>query len=225
VIKFSFFNPHGCGRPALANDGAFSVVEIIGLLALLAILASLLVPQILKTRSPAQAAAQTVNRAHVEQVVAGLAAIKAAITSHHAQFGSLASSNGLPLTVSGSYDHYDLVLLGEGLLDRPFTLTIGTKAVVRLVDVSGLSAATVVDGRSAAYDLDGDGKNDVVGASYVVELVLFGLTEDEARAVNERVDGPALAANSTGNDLLGQVTWRRPTPGSPLELHIYLVHH
>jgi hypothetical protein len=225
VSKCRLFNRHACGRLAPANEWAFSAIELIGLLALVVIVASLLLPQIFKTRSPARAAVQTVNRAHVEEVVAGLAAIKAAITSHHAQFGSLASSNGVPLTVSGSYDHYDLVLLGEGLLDRPFALTIGTKAVVRLVDVCGFSAVTVVDGRGAAYDLDGDGKNDVVGASYVVELVLFGLTEDEARAVNERVDGPALAANSTGNDLLGQVTWRRPTPGSPLELHIYLVHH
>src|ERR1041384_6386781 len=118
----------------------------------------------------------------------------------------------------------DLVLLSEGLLDRPFAVTMGTKALLRLADVSGLSATTVVDGVGGAYDLDGGGKNDVVGAAYVVEIVISGVTEAEAKAVNDRLDGSALGAKPSGNDLLGRVTSRQPTPGSPREVHIYITH-
>src|SRR5512140_444156 len=91
--------PLGCHRRrrlTLANDCAFSLIEIVGLLALIAIVVSLLVPQVFKARSPTHAAAQAVNQAHVEEVVADVAGIKTAITAHYAQFGSLASSNGVP---------------------------------------------------------------------------------------------------------------------------------
>lgn len=213
------------GSVAAEPRCAFSAIEMIGLLALLAIVVSLLVPQVFKARSSAGAAAQAVNQAHVEDVAAGLAAIKTAVTAHYAQFGSLASSKGVPLKVSGSYEHYDLVLLAEGLLDRPFTAAMGTKASIRLVDVSGFSATTAVDAANGAFDLDGDGKNDVVGAAYVVEIVISGITPDEAKAVNARLDGPTLGADSSGNDLLGRVTCRQPTPASPRELHIYITHH
>src|SRR6185436_17543582 len=101
---------------------------------------------------------------------------------------------------SGSQDEYDALLLREGFLARPFTAKVGTHALVRLLNVSGLSASARVNGEHGAYDLDGDGQHDS-RERYVVEAVLFGVTDAEARALNDHLDGAALGADAQGNDL------------------------
>ena len=129
------------------------------------------------------------------------------------------------MKVSGSYEPFDGVLVAEGFLDRPFRAALGSKVSVRLVEVSGLTSASKVDGSNGAYDLDGDGRNDIVGAGYVVEIVIWGVSDEEAKAVNERLDGPGLGAGADGDDLRGRVIYRHAAPGSACEVHIYITHH
>src|SRR5579863_1540064 len=95
--------------------------------------------------------------------------------------------------------------------------------MVRLVKVSGYSPATVVNGTNGAYDLDGDGKNDVLGASFVVEAVLPGVDESEARALNDRVDGPSLGATLSGDDFMGHVIYRKAGPDGRTEVHMFIM--
>jgi hypothetical protein len=101
---------------------------------------------------------------------------------------------------------------------------MGTNASVRLVNVSGLSSGSAVDGVNGAYDLRGDGRNDVVGASFVLEAVIPAVTEAEARALNDRLDGPPLGAGPGADDLRGRVVYRRAGPGGHTELHIHIMH-
>jgi hypothetical protein len=202
-----------------------SLLELIGVLAILAIVAGLLLPRILKPVSSAESGSQAVNLARVDEALMNLEAIRSATVEHCARFRSLASRSETPVPVADSLDHFDGILLTEGLLDKPFNVRLGSSALVRLVNISHLSAATPVDGHNGAYDLSGHGRNDLAGATYVVEAVLFGVSEAEGRALNDRLDGPSLGAkDGESADTRGKVVYAPTAPGDKREMHIYIMH-
>jgi hypothetical protein len=204
-----------------------SLIELIGVLAVLAIVAGLLLPRILKPVSHAESGSQAVNLARVDEALMNLEAVRSATAEHCARFRSLASRSETPVPVAGSLDHFDGILLSEGLLDKPFNVRLGSSAQVRLVNISRLSAATPVDARNGAYDLSGHGRNDLAVATYVVEAVLFGVSAAEARALNDRLDGPSLGAKdgeSADMDIRGKVVYVPTPPGDKREVHIYIMH-
>lgn len=200
----------------------FSAIELIGVLAVLAILTALLLPRISRKLNQANVL-QTVNEAHVVQALASVQSLQGAVAAHLAQFGSLGSLNGTPLIFDQTYDKFAQVLLTEGLIERPFDVSLGTSAMVRLVKVAGYSPATAVNGTNGAYDLDGDGKNDVLGASFVAEAVLPGVNESDAKELNDRVDGPRPGATGSGDDLRGRVIYRKAGPDGRTEVHVFIM--
>jgi prepilin-type N-terminal cleavage/methylation domain-containing protein len=202
--------------------GGFSFIELIGVLAILAILAMLIVPRVSNRMSPARAVG-AVNQAQVDQVLASVQAIKSAAAQHCAHFGSLASRSGTPFAVPASYDNYDAVLLSEQLLDQPFRARLGRGATVRLLNITDRSFGSRLGFAEGAYDLGGGGASGVAGASYVLEAVISGVTEQEAKALNDGLDGPALGVNSSEDDTRGQVTYRGGAPAQPREVHIYIM--
>src|SRR3954447_17263661 len=82
----------------------FTLIEMIGVLAVIAILAALLIPKIF----------EAINNARLSQAVLSCQTIKTAVLEHYGKFYSLNSSNGVPLTVV-SMSGYDAILLAEGL--------------------------------------------------------------------------------------------------------------
>lgn len=205
------------------NQRAFSFIELIGILAIAAILTALLLPKISHSLRRTDVI-QTVNEAHVLELTVAIRGLESAINAHLAQFGTLASANGKPLAISGTYDQFGQILLSEGLLDRPFAPRLGTNAFIRLVNVSGLSTATPVDCANGAYDLDGDGRNDIAGAGFVAEAVIRGVTGVQAAAVDNQVDGAHLAGPGGEANLRGRVIYPKPDSDGRTELHIYLLH-
>ena len=192
-------------------------------MAVLAILATLIVPRVSNRANPARVVG-AVNQAQVDQVLASVQAVKAAAAQHCARFGSLASRNGTAFPVGASYDNYDAILLSEQLLDQPFRVSLGTGATIRLLNVAGHSFSSRLGFVEGVYDLDGRGANGVAGASYVLEAVISGVTENEARALNDALDGPALGANPGEDDTRGKVTYRGGEPAQPRDVHIYITH-
>ena len=211
------------------NVSAFTLIEIIGVLAIVAILASLLVPRVF----------ETIDNARLGAVPLGVHTIKTATLEHFVKFNSIASRNGTPLAFSGTYDDFDLVLLTEGLIDKPFMTRVGTNATIRLVDVAGLNAssAPLDESRPGAYDLDGDGDNDIVGAKYLIEAVIDEPARVEVAGVNTLLDGPMLGfQGAQDNDIRGRVVFRDksndPNPNAnpqgrkrrPGTMYIYITH-
>lgn len=198
------------------NRNAFTLTEFIGVLAILVILACLVLPRITKRVNPAGRVA-AVQDARVADTLIALQSLKTAAQARSARFGTLG-----PTTGSESGDPYDTLLLRETFLDRPFTSKVGPRSRVRILNGSGLAATARVLDAPGAYDLDGDGSNDIVRERYVVEVMLFGVTDADAKALNDHLDGPALGADAQGNDLRGQVVWNGSPPDALREVHIYV---
>jgi prepilin-type N-terminal cleavage/methylation domain-containing protein len=204
-----------------AARSGFTFVELIGVLAVLAILACVLLPRLSPHAAPARTV-WTVNQAKVDQVLSSLQGIKAAAAGHCAQFGSLASRNGTPFAVAASMDNYDGILIAERLLDQPFSVRLGTRATIRLVNVSGHSWSSRLGFVEGEYDLSARAGHGISRPSYVLEAVISGVSERDAQALNDALDGPALGANPGEDDSRGKVTYRGGSPDQPREVHIYI---
>jgi type II secretory pathway pseudopilin PulG len=90
---------------------------MIGVLAVIAILASLLIPKIY----------EAINNARVSNTVLSYNTVKTALADHYAKFGALLSSNGvtLPAPPGPGSTNFDAVLVAEGFLDKPFQVKMG----------------------------------------------------------------------------------------------------
>src|SRR5438552_19103633 len=94
----------------------FTLIEMIGVLAVIAILASLLIPKIF----------EAINHARINNAAVSYNTVKTAVADHYAKFGSLLSSNGTVfLTTDSIATNFDKLLIAEGFLDKPFQVKIG----------------------------------------------------------------------------------------------------
>lgn len=196
------------------HSQAFTLIETVGILAVITVLVFVLIPRIMEAHS----------NARVNHTVLNLHTIKSAVIGHFAASGSLASSNSLPLTFSGAFTNYDNILVAEGHIDKPFAARIGKEVFIRIVEVHGFDEDTEVDGSNGAYDLNGDGDNDVLNAGYTIEAVFLDVPASDAKRINDRIDGPNMAENPGQNDMKGQVIYHRPTPKKKRNVHIYITH-
>ena len=192
------------------NAQAFTLIEMIGVLAVIAILAGLLIPKVF----------EAINNARVNNAAVSYNTVKSAISDHYAKFGSLLSSNGVTFTLPNpAAANYDGMLLTEGFLDKKFQVKIGdTNSHVQVVNA--LAAGGTIGPSDAAHDLDGTGGNDAVGG-VVVQAVISGVTELDAKDLNDRLDGATLGTAILTSDLVGRVKY---ATGSPTTVYIYVTH-
>jgi prepilin-type N-terminal cleavage/methylation domain-containing protein len=189
------------------KSAGFTLIEMIGVLAVIAILASLLIPKIFNA----------INDAKINNAVLSYNTVKTAVMEHYAKYNSFTgSTNGAPI---GAYTNdFASQLLIEGLIDKPFTTRVGTTNLVKVVGGS----STI--GTAGAYDLDGDGSaSETPTGVSVVEVQLVGVAYADAKDINDRLDGSAApftfpAAPSTP-DNIGRVKY----DGSSL-ISIYIGH-
>src|SRR5947207_7897462 len=98
--------------PRKERRKAFTLIEMIGVLAVIAILAALLIPKVF----------EAINNSRVNNAAVSYNTVKAALMDHYAKFGTLLSSNGVPIAASaGEALNFDKVLVTEAFLDKPFT--------------------------------------------------------------------------------------------------------
>src|ERR1035441_9593570 len=122
----------------------FTLIEMIGVLAVIAILAALLIPKVFSA----------INQARVNGVTVSLDTVKTALVDHYGKNGSFAVINtngtGVPLTITATpYSGYDTnVLMVEGFLDKPFLAAIATSATVQV-------CTNATENTGGGYKLDG----------------------------------------------------------------------
>src|SRR5438445_1706096 len=194
-----------------SNQG-FTLIEMIGVLAVIAILASMLIPKIF----------EAINSARINNAAVSYNAIKTAVMDHYGKYGSITSSNGVAFTAAQLANYDKLALLPEALIDKPFAVRIGDGSTNTLVRVVAMAAAATPDGTNPQYDLDGDGVSDTGGTGNLVEVVITGVAAADALELSRRLDGNALSeADTTTADIRGRVKY---AVGATTDVHVYIAH-
>jgi prepilin-type N-terminal cleavage/methylation domain-containing protein len=193
----------------------FTLLEMIGVLAVIAILAAFLLPRVFAA----------INSARINDAAVGCNTVKTAAIDHYAKYGKLATLNGttdlaLPIT-----NFCMQVLMPEQLLDKPFSAKIGggdasTNSFVRLI------AANSSGYNSAGYNLSGGVTNDVNSAAQqVLEAVIGGVALQDAADLSARLDGAALSQTTLDvSDTAGRVEYAYTSGNTTTTVYIYLTH-
>lgn len=195
------------------KTGAFTLIEMIGVLAVIAILAALLIPKVFSA----------INDARVNGACVSIETIKTATAEHYGKYGklnSLGGTNDMDITTITNYSTQ--VLLAEALIDKPFSVKIAggdpsTNSIIKVVQGS----ATV--GGSGGYSLDGSGTSSTPVGTMVVEAVLGGIAAQDAKDLNDRIDGTALGGIGLKEDKLGRVQYAEAVGGTTT-VYIYIAH-
>lgn len=182
--------------------GGFTLIEMIGVLSIIAILAAMVLPKV----------ADAISEAKVSSTVGTYQSIQTAATDHYGKFGGYnVVSNYTTVATTTQLTGWDTgVLVPEGFLDKPFSPKVGQTYGVHVV------AGSSANGGSG-YKFDGV-NNGTVGMQYVVEIGITNVAPQDAFDLSQAVDGPGLTATNVGSaDALGKVTY----DGSAV-IHMYV---
>ena len=173
----------------------FTLIEMVGVLAVIAILAALLVPKIF----------QAINDSKLSSTVSALNTCKTATMSYYAQ------TNTFPTT-----EIFDKFLVASNLLDSPFQSKVADTSVMHVLKSGGPDT-------TKGYNLDGAALNTTLDHP-VVECVLTGVAIADAIQLSKRIDGDLLSTNDlAAADSIGRVEYLAPT-GGVTTVYVYLAH-
>jgi len=186
---------------AQRQAGAFTLIEMIGVLAVIAILAALLIPKV----------TSAISDARVNSTVGSYQTVQTAAASHYSKYNAfnlMFTTNATPAEQA----NWDTgVLIPEGFLDQPFAAKIGNTAFVQVVTTGG--------NNGAGYKLDGVNVSTLANA-YTVECVISNVAAQDAFDVANRLDGPLVGTNTVGNNLTGgRVVWSSTAPNN---MYLYI---
>ena len=172
----------------------FTLIEMIGVLAVIAILAALLIPKV----------TSAISDARVNATVGSYQTIQSAATGHYSKYNAFnLTTNGVTLTAAQLANFDTGALLPEGFLDQPFSAKAGNGAVVEVVTGGGNA--------SAGYKLDGQNVA-TANNSYTVECVISNVVAQDAFDIAARVDGTLANTNVVGSSIFGgKVVWTSGT--------------
>lgn len=202
-------------RTSTSRAAAFTLVEMVGVLSVIAVLAGLLIPKIFAS----------INEARINDAVTGINALQSATVNYVSKYGRIGGIEGAAYASGTTVTDWDkAVLLVERLIDKPFEPRISSSVSIRVSDCS--TASTDVTADNNAYNLDNNttyNKNDAFG-SRIVECVLSGMTREDAWELSRRIDGASLSAASKTDpsDLLGRVKYN--ITGNEGTVRVYLAH-
>ena len=187
----------------------FTLVEMIGVLAVIAILAGMLIPKIF----------EAIRNSRINATLEAYNTLKAAVLENYAKWGRFANTSGTQYTGTT----FDAILFEEGRIDAraadkiPLSTAGGTANVY-------VSVTTDKGFGGAGYDLNGDGTTETANAAYTVELIIKSVAVQDAQDLSLRLDGKELSANDlTTTDTKGRVEYGTITD-KKTDVYIYIAH-
>ena len=205
---------------------AFTMIEIIGVVAIIAVLAALITPRVINA----------VARSKVNSTALSAASLKTATTDYFAKNNSFPSRAGTGATNGAvATGRFDADLISGGFLEKLFTCSIGSQ----LNDMSALTGRTHVRSQTAAasttititstaggdnFDLDGDGAvADFTTANTVVSVFIPGVSINDAIELNKIIDNTTNTSTST-SDTSGRCVYSTPSSGT-VTVYLYVAHY
>jgi len=224
---------------ATSNARGFTLIEMIGVLAVIAILAAVLIPKVFSA----------INNARINNTAMTIQTVKTAVVDHYAKYSSLNAGFTIPPTaITFPTNEYDGVLLNEGLLDKPFAVKIGdglvatnasaTVGATIMLDTASAPNTTpsaplvptesITTAAQAAFNLSGTpstGTNYATGSA-VVYAIITGVAYGDALQLKQTIDGtsPNLAETTPGSvSLNGRVKYDFTASSSaPSTVYVYI---
>jgi len=179
--------------------GAFTLIEMIGVLAVIAILAALLIPKV----------TSAISDARVNSTVGSYQTVQTAAASHYSKYNAFNLMFTTNATAAELAQWDTGVLIPEGFLDQPFAAKIGSgNAILQVVTGGGNGGS--------GYKLDGVNVLTANNA-YTVECVITNVASQDAFDVASRLDGSLVPA-SPGNLTGGRVVYQTNT----LTMYMYV---
>lgn len=162
----------------------FTLIEMVGVLAVIAILAALLVPKIFSA----------INDSRFSSTVSTLNSCKTATMSYFGKVGQFTTTN-----------NFDAVLVSGDYLERPFAAKLGTGGSMQVVAGPG--------GAGAGYALDGVTSattNSMVVQCVITSVPIADAVELSKRIDGDSLS----ASNLTAADNSGRVVYAAPSGGN-----------
>ena len=201
-------------NPETPRRSAFTLVEMVGVLAVIAVLSSFLVPKIFSA----------INESRLNNAVASLNSAKSASTVYFGKYGRFGTLAGKIETNALVINWDTEVLMPEGLLEKPFGPRLSETAYIQIIDA--VSKDTDAAFNNCAYNLDLKttvNKNDSYGYK-VIEAIFKDMSKEDAWELSYRIDGDVGTLEDKGGneDLVGRVKYK--IEGSLGDVRVYLAH-
>ena len=195
------------------KTSGFTLIEMVGVLAIIAVLAAILIPKIFAA----------INESRLNNAVVSANTAKTAALGYFGKYSKFGTLAGADMTTNMlTWDR--TVLIPEGYLEKPFETRVATTNRVQMVAAS--TATTAASASNSAYNLDNNTTvaNDAAGR-WVIQAHLGQVSIEDAIEINNRIDGDLdkVARGSTAENLLGRVKYATPSSGLT-EVYIYLAH-
>ncbi|MDQ6951708.1 MAG: type II secretion system protein GspG [Mariprofundales bacterium] len=172
-------------KPCSSRQRGFTMIEMIGVLAVIAILASIVAPKIF----------DAINESKVNAFASNIQAIQTAVASYYKDTGTLPTATGdliaSPTAVSASWN-------GPYLDKNVAEMFTSLKTDVGAVGTA-ISFTNSIPSTTNNFDIDGASPltGDYSGKSTILEMNFPGMSVADARAVSGVIDGDQ-AKNATG---------------------------
>ncbi len=211
----------------------FTLVEMIGVLAVIGILAAVILPRVFNA----------IASSRVNSTIVGINTMKTAITELAAKEGNIPTSDN-------NNHRIDDLLVAQGLLESRFTSKLGLQADPASVALSTwtknangtwtVAGGAILTGmnhiRSWTSNTTGpataqgrnfqlDGATNLPAGSRVVSAWLEQVSAKDARELSVRLDGDSMsAADLTSIDAAGKVVYAAPSAAGVTDVYVYIIH-
>ncbi len=204
----------------------FSLIELIGVLAIIGILAGIIVPKVI----------QATARSKVTSTAASYNSLKTAAADYFGKNGTFPDRSGTGATNGAvANGRFDADLIAGGFADKLFTCGIGSqlndssnlrnRTHVRSLDTVSNGAVTITANAGGDnFDLDGNASTaDFTAGSKIVALMIPDTAVPDAIELNRMLDNET--AEGTAANLTGRCIFSAPANNGTTTVYLYVAHH